>query len=357
MKLKSLILAGVGALCLSLPVLAQETALSRINVTVPFSEGGGSDTLVRAMQPFLQSALPGNPVILIRNEPGGGGLPATNRFVQNAERDGSSLISLSSSIFVANVLGNPQIQFKLSDFIPVFVAPLGPVIYVSPSTGAAGPGDVAGIGSKQLVFGGGRQDSADILTLMQLDLLGLNVKSVWGLERGGGRVGFERGEFTVDHQTSVAFNASVSSLVEAGEAIPFMTTGIVNPDGSISRDPLFPELPTFTELYEKVHGKPLSGPALEAYMALTTAAITAGKTIALPQGTPREVVDRYGQAMAAVAKDPEFRAATEASLGSYPLYTGADAQQVFSAGSAMSDEAYAWLTDWYQKKLNFKLAR
>lgn len=357
MKLKQLILVGIGAVCLAVPAFAQANELSRINVTVPFSEGGGSDTLVRVMQPFLQKQLPGNPVILIRNEPGGAGLPATNRFVQSAERDGSSLISLSSSIFVANALGNPQIQFKLNDFIPVFIAPLGPVIYVSPSTGATGPGDVAGIGDTELVFGGGRQDSADMLTVMQLDLLGLKVRSVWGLDRGGGRIGFERGEFNVDHQTSVAFNASVLPMVEAGRAVPLMTSGIVTPEGTIARDPLFPDIPTFTELYEKVHGKPLSGPAFEAYMALTTAAITTGKTVALPQGTPRDVVESYAAAMKAVVENPDFLSATEASLGGYPLYTGADAQRVFSAGGVMSAEAYAWLKEWCQTKLNYKIAR
>ena len=357
MKRKSLLLACIGALGLALPAAAQDLGLSRINVTVPFGEGGGSDTLVRAVAPFLQGTLTGEPTILIRNEPGGGGIPSTNRFVQTAERDGSALISLSASIFLANALGNPQVQFILDDFIPVFVAPLGPIVYVSPSTGATGPGDVAGIGDTQLVFGGGRQDSADFLTVFQLDLLGLNVQSVWGLERGGSRVGFERGEFNVDHQTSVAFNHSVQPLVDAGTAIPFMTSGIINPDGTFGRDPVAPDLPTFTELYEQVHGAPLSGPAREAYMALFAAANAVGKTIALPAGTPQEIVDTYTAAFDAVIANPEFRSATAASLGAYPLYTGAEAMQVFNAGGTMSDEAYAWLQDWFQTHLNFQISR
>lgn len=357
MKLTRLLLAGVGALCLALPATAQDLGLSRINATVPFGEGGGSDTLVRAVAPYLQQAIPGEPTILIRNEPGGGGIPSTNRFARNAPRDGSALISLSSSIFIANVLGNAQIQFTLEDFVPVFVAPLGAILYVSPSTGATAPGDVAGIGDTTLVFGGGRQDSADILTVMQLDLLGLDVQAVWGLERGGGRIGFERGEFTVDHQTSLAFNASVQPLVDAGTAIPFLTTGIVTPEGEIARDPIFPDLPTFIEVYEQVHGEPLSGPAYRAYLALTTAAITAGKTIALPGGTPQNVVDAYSAAFTEVIANPEFRAATEASLGTYPLSTGAEAQAAFSVGGTLDDEAYAWLQDWYRTELNFEISR
>lgn len=357
MKTISFLLAGVGALGLALPADAQDLGLSRINVTVPFGEGGGSDTLVRALAPFLQPALTGEPTILIRNEPGGGGIPATNRFVQNAERDGSDLISLSSSIFVASALGNPQIQFTLADFVPVFVAPLGAVVYLSPSTGATGPGDVAGIGETTVVYGGGRQDSSDALTVMQLDLLGIDVQSVWGLERGGSRIAFERGELTADQQTSLAFNASVQPLVDAGTAIPFMTSGLIMADGSISRDPIFPDLPTFLEVYEQVHGEPLSGPAFRAYMAVNVAALTAGKTIALPAGSPQEVVDAYTAAFDSVIVDPAFQEATQASLGDFPLLTGAEAQAAFAAGAAMDDEAYAWLQDWYRTNLNFELSR
>lgn len=357
MKLKSLFIFGITALCLGVPAAAQDLTLSRINVTVPFGEGGGSDTIVRALQPYLREALPNNPTILIRNEPGGGGIPSTNRFVQTAADDGSALISLSSSIFIANVLGNPQIQFTLEDFIPVFVAPLGPVIYVSPSTGATGPGDIAGIGDTRLRFGGGRQDSADALTVMQLDLLGLDVQAIWGLERGAGRIGFERGEFTVDHQTTVAFNASVQPLVDAGTAIPLMTTGVIMPDGSIARDPHYPELPTFYELYEQVHGAPISGPEAEAYMALTRAAISGGKTIALPAGVSQEVVDAYARAFSQIVDASDFRTVNQATLGVYPLFTGSDAQAVFRTDLDLSDEAYAWLQDWFQTRLNFQISR
>ncbi len=277
--------------------------------------------------------------------------------MQNAAHDGSDLISLSSSIFVASALGNPQIHFSLDGFIPVFVAPLGAVVYISPTTGATGPGDVAGIGDTQVVYGGGRQDSSDAMTVMQLDLLGISVQSVWGLERGGSRIGFERGEFSVDQQTSLAFSSSVQPLVDAGKAIPFMTSGLIMADGSIERDPIFPELPTFLEVYEQVHGAPLSGPALRAYMAVSVAALTAGKTIALPEGSPQEVVDAYTDAFDTVIANPEFQAATEASLGGYSLMTGAAAQAAFDVGAAMDDEAYAWLQDWYRTKLNFEISR
>ncbi|MFN4156700.1 MAG: tricarboxylate transporter [Paracoccaceae bacterium] len=357
MKMNTLFLAGAMAVATALPGMAQEMKLSRINATVPFAEGGGSDTLMRAVAPYLRKALPGNPTILIQNTPGGGGIPGTNRFVASAPADGSAILALSSSLFIANVLEAPQIDFTLDQFVPVFIAPMAPIYYVSPSTGATGVGDVTGLKDAKLVFGGGRQDSADALTVMQFDLLGIEIQSVWGIERGTSRIGFERGEFNVDHQTTAAFNNSVQPLVDEGKAIPFMAAGIIDPSGQIVRDPNFPEIPTFLELYEQVHGKPLSGPAYDAYLALMSAAVTTGKAIVLPATAPASVVDAYAQAFGAVLADPEFQAANAAALGGYQLYTGADAQALWGTVNTLDDASFAWLADWYQTKIGFELKR
>ncbi|MFD1343140.1 tricarboxylate transporter [Litorisediminicola beolgyonensis] len=357
MKLKSILLAGAVAITAALPAGAQDLGLSRINATVPFGEGGGSDTLVRAVAPYLSSAFANEPTILVRNEPGGGGIPASNRFAKRANPDGSDFLAMSSSIFIANTLGAKQIDFTMDDFVPVFIAPMAPLYYVSPSTGATETGDVAGIKGASLVFGGGRQDSADILTVLSFDLLGFDVKSVWGLERGGGRIGFERGEFNVDHQTTAAYLRSVQPLVDEGKAVTLMAGGVIAPSGEIVRDPNFPDVPTFIELYEEVHGAPLSGPAYEAYYALTSAAITVGKAIVLPSAAPSEVVGAYSAAFEKVIANPEFRAANEKALGGYELYTGADAQALCGTVTGMSPEARAWLADWYAETVGFSLAQ
>lgn len=357
MTLKSILTASAVVLTAALPVGAQELDVGRINATVPFGEGGGSDTLMRAVAPYLSDAFENEPTILVRNEPGGGGIPAANRFGKRAKTDGSDIFAMSSSIFIAKLLNAPQIDFSLDEFTPVFIAPMGPLYYVSPSTGATETGDIEGMKGTQLVFGGGRQDSADIMTVLQFDLLGFDVQSVWGLERGGGRIGFERGEFNVDHQTTAAYLRSVQPLVEEGKAITLMASGIISPQGEIVRDPNFPEIPTFIELYEEMHGEPLSGPAYDAYFGLLSAAMTTGKAIVLPSGAPQEVVDAYGEAFEEVVTNPEFRAATEKSLGNYELYVGEEALEIWGNVRPMSPEAFDWLANWYDETIGFQLKR
>ncbi|WP_409418924.1 hypothetical protein ACJ3XJ_17325 [Marinomonas sp. RS-M-Aa-14] len=357
MIVKSIVMATALTVGFSLPALASDVHFDRINATVPFSEGGGSDTLIRALTPYLSDALPGKPTILIRNEPGGGGIPSTNRFARSAKSDGTDIISMSSSLFIASTLKDRQIRFDIDDLTPVFIAPMAPILYVSPETGAKGPGDIEAVLDDELTFGGGRQNSADVLTVLMFDLLGVKIKSVWGLERGASRIGFERGEFTVDHQTTAAYANSVQPLVDQGKAIPLMASGIIDPHGKIVRDPNFPNIPTFLELYEEVHGKPLTGPAYDAYYGLTAAAITTGKVVTLPSSVSPEVLATYDKAFAKVVKNKDFRHTTEKFLGGYELYVGEDARALWGSVKPLNKEAYDWLAKWFKDKVNFNISR
>ena len=52
----------------------------RLRIIVPFNEGGGTDSLTRALPPFMEKYLPGNPKILVVNKPGAGGIVGGNYF-------------------------------------------------------------------------------------------------------------------------------------------------------------------------------------------------------------------------------------------------------------------------------------
>ncbi|QDA36183.1 tricarboxylate transporter (plasmid) [Paracoccus liaowanqingii] len=346
-----------GALLISQPLTgtAQEAfSPSQVTITVPFAEGGGSDTLVRMITPYLQKTLPGNPAMVVQNQPGGGGLPGTNTFFRSAQNDGSELLAMSSSVFMATLLRDRQVRFEVDKFTPVYLSPLGAVIYVADETGAMTGNGIEGI-SVPLVYGAASPTSADVLTILALDLLGLDVNPVFGTQRGAARIAFERGEFNVDHQSAAAYSSNVLPLIEAGEAIPLMSFGFADATGEIGRDPAFPEVPTFFELYEQTHGKPLDGPARTAWVALFNASISTGKALVLPQDTPAEVASAYVAALEKIFADPDFITHAKAEIGDYPQSTGEAALAQYSSATTLDEEAFAWLADWYQTKLGVAL--
>jgi tripartite-type tricarboxylate transporter receptor subunit TctC len=60
-----------------------------VTVVVSSSAAGGYDTIARAIARYMGKHMPGNPVFVVRNMPGAGGITATNFLYNNADKDGS----------------------------------------------------------------------------------------------------------------------------------------------------------------------------------------------------------------------------------------------------------------------------
>jgi tripartite-type tricarboxylate transporter receptor subunit TctC len=62
-----------------------------VTLTVSAGAGGGYDTLARTVARFLGPHLPGQPIIVVRNMAGAGGLAAANFLYDKAEKDGTHI--------------------------------------------------------------------------------------------------------------------------------------------------------------------------------------------------------------------------------------------------------------------------
>src|SRR5262245_37858320 len=60
-----------------------------VTVVVSSSAAGGYDTLARVVARYMGRHMPGNPVFIVRNMPGAGGMTATNFLYNNADKNGS----------------------------------------------------------------------------------------------------------------------------------------------------------------------------------------------------------------------------------------------------------------------------
>jgi hypothetical protein len=188
-------------------------------------------------------------------------------------------------------------------------------------------------------------------------MLGMNVEPVFGIKgRGDGRLMFERGEATIDYQTSSGYISGSMDLVNAGTAVPMMSWGALDENGMIVRDPTFPDLPSFKEVCEATDGCETSGPAWDAWKAFFIAGYPSQKIAFLPAGTPQDVIDTYTAAFEAVRARPDFKEIASQQVGEYPMFVGAGAQKATDEATTVSDEAkqfvLTWLKDAYGVELN-----
>ncbi|WP_246026639.1 hypothetical protein [Paracoccus luteus] len=79
-----------------------------IEFIIPFSPGGGSDTWARFNAPLLQKYLPGNPTVVVVNEPGGGSTKGANVFATRARPDGLTILGTSASTQFPYLLKDPR---------------------------------------------------------------------------------------------------------------------------------------------------------------------------------------------------------------------------------------------------------
>ena len=339
-KAMGLALGAAAAFGLAGPAAAETNFAGKtIEWIIPFSAGGGSDTWARFNAPLLQKYLPGNPVVVVVNEPGGGSTKGTNLFAARAKPDGLTILGTSGSTQFPYLLGDPRVRYEYKDWKIAMAAPTGGVVYTSPSLGLKSPEDIGMLVGKDLVYASQGATSLDLVPLLGFKDMGFKVQHVFGFKgRGDGRLAFERGETNIDYQTSSAYLKNVQPMVDAGTAVPLFSWGVLDEAGNIVRDPTFPDLPSYVEAYQTLTGKAPSGPSFDAYVAFFTAGFPAQKMVFLPKDTPDDIVATYQAAFEAMKSDPDYEKDAASVLGTYPQVTGKLAQALFEKGTTIAPE-------------------
>lgn len=351
------VVAGFAAFAVGAPSALAEVSFAgkKVTIIVPFKEGGGADVYARLFQPYLAKYLPGQPTVIVRNQPGGGSVKGANKF-QEAKGDGLTAMACSTSTLIPFALGNNKVKYDVTSWRGVILSPRGAIFYVSPKTGAKGKDIVADINAlrkAKLTYGAKNPTSSELRGLLGFEMLGINnVNTVFGLSSGEQRKAFLRGEININYDTAGSYSRKVAKFEKEGKVVPVFTMGYGAADGSIKRDPAYPNMATMTEAYEKVYGKAPSGPSANAYVAFLHMGVTASKSLVLPAGTPDEIVDVWVSATKKVVADPQFRKTAKKVIGAYEQSYGADANKVLKSATSLDPETKAWLKGWIKQRFN-----
>ena len=345
--LAALVIAGSG-FCGS--AAAADFSGKTITWIIPYRVGGGSDVWSRVYAPFLSKYLPGQPTIAIKNMPGAASITGVNYFHRKAKPNGLTVVGSSGSTILHYLLGKKEVMYEFKDYTIVFGSPVDGVTYINPEFGVKSVADIKNC-KAPLVYASQGATSDDLVALLAYEMLGLKVKAVFGYKgRGAGRVAFEQGESSIDLQSVPAYVKNVLPLVEQGKAVPLFSYGVFDENGNIVRDPVEPELPSFPEAYEMVHGKKPSGPAWEAWKAFYTAAFGIQKCMWLPKGTPRDIVEAFRSAARKTVEDPDFQVPLKTTLGNARQVVGDKAAKAFKSVLEVPDTDKRWLLNWLEDR-------
>lgn len=118
---RTLLAAGLAA-----PALAQTGR--PIRVIIPFGAGGGTDNLIRILDPHVARAL-GQPLV-IENRPGGASIVGTE-MVARAEPDGQTLLAMDSTLCINAGLFPTLPYDAMRDFAPITLLAQAPIVLLA----------------------------------------------------------------------------------------------------------------------------------------------------------------------------------------------------------------------------------
>lgn len=337
--------AGVTALAVALAGCAPAQTVYNpsgegiVDVVIPYSTGGGTDTWARFITPYFSSKQSDVNRYQIENIPGGESITGTNAYVDADVTTGQQVLVSSATTYFQSMLGQSAVEFDFAEMEPLALNGTGAVLWTSTDSGIDSIEDLVG-NEEPFRYGGMSASGLDLVPLLALEALGANVRGVFGMEgRGPTRLAVQRGESDLDFQTTATYLSQVQPLVDNGEAVPLFAIGALE-DGEVVRDPHLPDdIPTFEELYQRYGGKTEHERlAYEAYQAFVVPGFFYQKGLWANSGTDADVIDTYADMVHELNDDEQFLEESTSALGGYDLIAGADARENFRSALEMDDE-------------------
>jgi tripartite-type tricarboxylate transporter receptor subunit TctC len=104
-------LTGIGAEMASAQSPASFYAGKTINLIVGSTPGGYYDIAGRVVARHFGQYIPGNPNVIVQNQPGAAGLASVNKIGNTAERDGRTILVMSRALPQLALVGDPNAAF------------------------------------------------------------------------------------------------------------------------------------------------------------------------------------------------------------------------------------------------------
>jgi tripartite-type tricarboxylate transporter receptor subunit TctC len=275
-----------------------------IQIVVASGPGASTDIGARLVGRFLGKHIPGNPNTLVQNVPGAGGLIAANQIYNLTKPDGLTIVAVTRSNYLDQMVGKPEVKFDFRRFSwvgsfnksPMMIACRSDTPYKSiaamktaktpPRFGQAGTGSIS------YVF-------ANLIS----KIFDMKIKNVLGF--GSGReidLGMQRGEADCRATSDITVIRTPWNDWVKERFVTF----VLQQGPEKSR--LLPPTPTVIEL------APPEGNPFVNLMNVMLAYTEFDRPFAAPPGMPRERLQILRESFDRMLKDPEFTAEAKKQL-------------------------------------------
>jgi tripartite-type tricarboxylate transporter receptor subunit TctC len=280
------------------PALAQAPYYQGKTITIIQGRdaGGTGDLRVRALVPFLQKHIPGNPTIISEYMPGGGSRKAANHVFQSARPDGLTIGNVSSGMVAVAILGETGVSYDLDKFF-YLGSPFSSHHAVFVTRKEAGWSSIEKLRAASGIRIGGQSVGFSTYNEGRLFAYILDLKEPRFVTGYGGAEldpALMRGEIDARATSADTVLQRNPQWLEKGQ-VDFHAM-IEVPKGE--KHPSFPNVPELESFAKSDKHRKL--------LAMQRAFRVAGQPSILPPNTPKEYVNILQEAFRKAYKDPEF---------------------------------------------------
>jgi tripartite-type tricarboxylate transporter receptor subunit TctC len=274
----------------------------QVTMVVGTSPGGINDISARFVARYLGKYIPGNPTIVVENQPGAGGITSANRLANTFAQDGSVIAKLERAVPLLAIQGDPNVHFD-----PLKLTWLGSLssyandaylMLVMASDPIKSAAEIKQ-GGKSITLGGDNAASSNVIyAIIARDVLKLNIKVVSGYTGAAPLfLAMQRGE--IDGQV-----VGLSS-VRTGQRALWNEHAFraLMQFGRKTRHPEFSDVPTAYEL--------TNDPSAQALLNFADLQFFISLPFAAPPGIPTDRAAALRTAFMAMCRDPGVAAAAE----------------------------------------------
>jgi tripartite-type tricarboxylate transporter receptor subunit TctC len=273
-----------------------------VTMLVGTSPGGINDISARLVARHLAPFIPGNPNIIVQNNPGSGGLVTANRLYFNADKDGSVLAKLERAVPQLAIQGHPNATFDPARY--TWLGSLSSyaddayLMLVNANHPAKTIADLKQPGTSVALGADNAASSNLIFAVIAKEVLGLNVNVVRGYTGAAPLfLAMQRGELDGQMVGLSSVRTGQRELWSKGAFRPLMAFG------RTQRHQQFPDMPTGREL--------TSDPGALALIEFAELPFFMALPFAAPPDIPADRRDALQAAFMAMARDPDFVAEAE----------------------------------------------
>jgi tripartite-type tricarboxylate transporter receptor subunit TctC len=258
------------------------------------STGAGYDNHARILSRHMPKHIPGNPTIVVQNQPAAGGLATANHMFSVADKDGTEMGLLNRYTLLQSMLGVEQAKYKVEEFNW-----LGTTVSFSDNAHTfivradVAPKNIEDLRDpKAMPISVGNSGSALIRVIKEG--LHVNMNIIEGYTNNDLDTAFERKEIDGHAISYLSMMLRAPQWIEKGFAKPMIQFG------RETRLPQMPDVPTGRELARN--------PEDLALVRFAEAPLLIGYPFTLPPGVPADRVALMRKAFKDTMEDPDYRA-------------------------------------------------